>query len=188
MFPSHLPSIRPPPQHTREPPAFPNTSNRQRSSNVTVENPDLEFNKTALSACRSTIAQLEAELKRLKEAMAIKDKRILQLESVVGEASDFIAGREIPNETTEKGLQLVINRLDQIETKIAYIQPAQAPNSIVINSCSLDHTMLKQKQTSMTQTDPTCAESDELRVDDDHPQPRDDDDHGDSPEGSTPSL
>ena len=90
--------------------------------------------------------------------------------------------------TTEKGLQLVINRLDQIETKIAYIQPAQAPNSIVINSCSLDHTMLKQKQTSMTQTDPTCAESDELRVDDDHPQPRDDDDHGDSPEGSTPSL
>ena len=129
-------------------------------------------------------------MKRLKEAMDIKNKRILQLESVVGEASDFIAGRENSNDTNTGGLQLVISRLEKIETKMANIQQAQAP-SIVINTCASDHNILKQKQTSMTQTEPTCAESDDLPVADGDPQPHVDDHPGEHPLGpatSTPSL
>ena len=87
-------------RHLHHTPVFPNTMTRQRGSNLATENPELEFHKTALSACRSTIAQQEAELKRLNEALDIRNKRILQLESQLGQACDFYAQRDSPEDNT----------------------------------------------------------------------------------------
>ena len=88
------PNVLPPTQQPTQPQTtFPNYSVRQRSTNIRLENPELEFQKTALSACRSTIAQQEAELKRLKESLDIRNKRILLLESQLGVASETIAAR-----------------------------------------------------------------------------------------------
>ena len=54
---------------------FPNNSTRQRKSNVVTLNPEIEFQKASLDACRSTIIQQEAEIKRLKEALDLRNKR-----------------------------------------------------------------------------------------------------------------
>ena len=71
----------------------PNYSIRQRSSNIPVDNPEHEFQKTALDACRSTIAQQEAEIKKLNEGMDVRNKRILQLENQVGVATSYLSSR-----------------------------------------------------------------------------------------------
>ena len=52
-----------------------------------------EFHKTALNTCRSTITQQEVELKRLKESQNIRNKRIVQFEAHIGNASDLFGTR-----------------------------------------------------------------------------------------------
>ena len=49
-------TVQPRTNHPPTRPAFPTTSSRQRSSNINLENPEFEFQKTALAACRSNIA------------------------------------------------------------------------------------------------------------------------------------
>ena len=130
---------------------------RQRASNINIENPDVEFLRTALSACRSTITQQEAELTRLKESLDIRNKRILQLESQVGHASGYIAGRESTSHTdcSSSSLQLVLAKLENIEAKIA-----PNSNNIVINSCIKEHNLKSNSVSNAeTQTDPTCSDS-----------------------------
>ena len=53
----------------------------------------MEFQKTSLNACRSTIAQQQAELKRLNENLSVRNSRVMQLEDQVKYASDTIADR-----------------------------------------------------------------------------------------------
>ena len=74
-------------------PKFPSTSSRQRSSNVNLGAPELEFLRTTLSSCRSNISQQEAEIKRLHENIDIRNKRIAQLETQIGHASDYVSAR-----------------------------------------------------------------------------------------------
>ena len=70
---------------------YPNNSIRQRGSNVATTDPEKEFLKTTIDACRSTIVQQEADIKRLNESMDIKNKRIMQLESQVGVATEYLS-------------------------------------------------------------------------------------------------
>ena len=56
---------------------FPSSTNRQRNLNVNANGPEKEFLKTALDSCHSSIAQNETEIKKLKEAMDIRNKIIL---------------------------------------------------------------------------------------------------------------
>ena len=119
-----------------------------------MDNPELEFQKTALAACRSNITQLETELKRLKETSSIKDKRILQLESQIGHASELFASRNIPTDPNNH-LEAVLKRLENIENKLnVLILPS--PNNIVINTYKAEptnHTQVTQSASTPTQTD-----------------------------------
>ena len=136
----------------------PTRAGRQRGSNITVENPEYEFQKTALNACRSTIAQQETELRSLREALDIRNKRILQLESQIGHASQFIAGREPPtsNDIPENQLQTILVRIKSIEDKLLGFSPPHASPNIVINACKTSCTTPVQIQTSSTQTFQDC--------------------------------
>ena len=102
-------------------PRYPSTNTRQRSSNVNVSNPELEFQRTALNALRSTVSQQEAEIKRLNECMDIRNKRIVQLESQVGHASDLLADRNTSNEVPEAGLKALADKVDGILIKLETI-------------------------------------------------------------------
>ena len=132
---------------------FPTTASRQRSSNIAIQNPEYEFQQTALSACRSTIAQQETELKTLKEGINIRNKRILQLESQIGAAAESVAGRDFNKDTTET-TRCILSRIESIENKISNIKGTNnnPPNSIVINNCKSGHSNLKHFQSVMTQT------------------------------------
>ena len=163
---SSPPCASTPPDHTETSqesqtqiqPRFPSTSTRQRSSNVNLGDPELEFLKTALSACRSTISQQEAELKRLNECLNIRNKRITQLELQVGHASDYISARNPPSDIPQHSLSVISEKLDILTRKVER-QDAAVPNRIVINSCHptqqhhyQDH-YTPQAQTTGTQTD-----------------------------------
>ena len=144
------------PIHTQSqnPPIFPSTSARQRSSNVQVDNPELEFNRTALSACRSTITQQEVELKRLKESLALRNKRLLQLESQIGVASEQLSSRN-----SEQGpeMKALIGRIDTVESKLNTLVsgPGHPSTSIIVNSCHSENYDLKRRKSVGTQT--TCG-------------------------------
>ena len=137
-------------------PTFPNASSRQRSSNVNVSNAEQEFLRTALNACRSTIAQQESEMRKQKEGLDIRNKRIMQLEDQVGYSSEYIAGRDTSKDVTENGLKTVIDKLDRIEHKLSIIPAHQPANNIVINSCKSDQTHIKEQISVNTQTDQPC--------------------------------
>ena len=80
--------------NTTEQRRFPNNAIRQRGSNVVVTNPEIEFQKTQLDACRSTIVQQEAEIKKLSEALDLRNKKIMQLEGQVTVAASSLSSRE----------------------------------------------------------------------------------------------
>ena len=133
-------------------PRFPSTSTRQRSSNVNVNvnNAEQEFLQTAIGACRSTISQQEAELKRLRECLEIRNKRILNLESQVGHASDFIASRGTTSDVPEDKLKAVADKLDEISRKLEQQQSSHPANNIVFNSCHPGQLLSKQHTSSQT--------------------------------------
>ena len=126
-------SVPPQGQQTHAPaqiltiPRFPNYSTRQRSSNINVDNPDIEFLKTAVSSCRSTISQQQTELNRLEECVKVRDKRIMNLEAQVGVAADTIASRNPANDITDVKMNALLSKLDKISS------PA---NNIYISSCN----------------------------------------------------
>ena len=126
---------------------------RQISSNVPLHNAELEFHKTALLAsCRSTISQQEAELKRLKETLEIRTKRIIQLEQIVGYASDHISSRGTQN-SHDSNYDVLANRLDEVIKKIAQLNDRDSypSNNFVINACQA--TYQSQRTESSTQTE-----------------------------------
>ena len=104
--------------------SFPRNNTRHRVSNINVKDPEKEFLDTAVKACRSTIAQQEVELKRLKENLDIRNKRISQLENQVSEAAKHVADRN-PQQYTpdgsaqdkiEKAINLILSKLDNHKT------------------------------------------------------------------------
>ena len=151
-------------------PRFPSTNTRQRSSNIVVENPEIEFLKTALSSCRSTISQQEMELRRLKETLEIRNRRICNLETQVGQASDIIADRAPPSQHNQNccnKLEDLKNKIDIVSMKLENFQATQPSHSFVINSCHQNTSNLKQHSSTQTnlagdichqvETDLTCA-------------------------------
>ena len=132
-------------------PRFPSTSSRQRSSNINISNAEQEFQKTALGACRSTISQQEIELKRLKESIDIRNKRITQLEAQVEHAGNLFAERNPERDFSENKIETVLDKLRDISAKIE--RHAGIPtNNIVVNSCN--PWKPQQMISSATQTDP----------------------------------
>ena len=73
---------------------YPSNAIRQRKSNIATIEPEKEFQKAVIDACRSTITQQEAELKRLNESLDIRNKKIMQLESQVGTATSYLSSRD----------------------------------------------------------------------------------------------
>ena len=74
-------------------PRFPTNAIRQRGLNVTVTDPEKDFQKVALDSCRSTIVTQEAELRTLKESLDVRNKKIIQLEGQISHAARHIAER-----------------------------------------------------------------------------------------------
>ena len=69
--------------------------------------PDTEFYKSSLDACKSTIIQQESEIRKLRETLDIRNKRIVQLESQMGTAAINNASR--PTEITTTDVRVVQN-------------------------------------------------------------------------------
>ena len=139
-------------------PVFPTNSVRQRGTNINTDNPEAEFQKTALSACRSTITQQETELKRLKEVVDIRNKRIMQLEAQIGHAADFISARDTETQP-EASFAAILSR---IETKMSTLMQPTTPtsNNIVINNCKPDSHALTRMCSIGTQTDVIALDTD----------------------------
>ena len=64
------------------------------SHNLTFQTPFNPLQTPYIDACRSTITQQEAELKRLHETLDIRNKKIMQLESQVGSAASYLSSRD----------------------------------------------------------------------------------------------
>ena len=141
---------------------FPSNSIRQRSSNVNTKDPEMEFQRTALDTCRSTIVQQETEIKRLKESLEIRNKRIMQLEGQVGHAAAHIGGRNAstnptgtsPSEnsasysrTFEDSLLLALSKLENlIHTPSTPINHFNINNSTCHKSCPDSHNQTTQTE------------------------------------------
>ena len=97
-------------------------------------------------------------MRRQKEGLDIRNKRIMQLEDQVGYSSEYIAGRDCSKVATDNLLTMktVIDKLDSIEHKLCNIPAHHPANNIVINSCKSDQTHLKVQKSADTQTDPPC--------------------------------
>ena len=137
-------------------PRFPSTATRQRSSNINLSDPEIEFHKTALSACRSTISQQETELKRLNECLDIRNKRIQHLESQVGHASEYISARAPSSDIAEDRLRSLSDKIEWLCSKIERLEHPSPPNNIFINSCKADSLHTRMQHMS-TQTDDTAG-------------------------------
>ena len=138
-------------------PKFPSTSSRQRSSNVNLTDPELEFLKTALSSCRSNISQQEAEIKRLHESIDIRNKRIAQLEIQIGHASDYVSARPTQANISEDRMEHLFEKLENISKNFQRIGNSTPSNNITINSCHSSRT--QPQQDNSTQTDPPSSSS-----------------------------
>ena len=110
---------------TSQPRKFPNNSIRQRNSNVATTNPEIEFLKTSLDACRSTIVQQEADIKRLNENIDLRNKRIMQLEGQVGVATTYLTSSSASvSPSSQEHLPVIIEQLKKI-TESLHVQMAK---------------------------------------------------------------
>ena len=139
---------------------FPNNSIRQRSSNITLDDPEKEFNKTALDTCRGTIVTQEAELKKLKEGMEIRNKKIMQLEDQVSHASTYIASRNPPevgysipinSNTTSSHAPELQHALNSIASKLESLSSPPASNIHINNNHSWNSLKTVQSLDKSTQ-------------------------------------
>ena len=157
---------RSPPLHRQ--PVFPPTTRRQRGSNIRFDNPEAEFQKTALDSCRSTIVQQQSEIKRLNETLDIRNKRIIQLEDQINVAASYMSSRDsnkgddntntivpLNNSALSDNILLIINKLslltDQLSTKNHTVN--------VYNTTRVLHDQNPSSNSSKaTQTDIPCDE------------------------------
>ena len=166
------------------PPKFPSASTRQRSSNVNLGNAEQEFQKTALGALRSTVTQQEVELKTLREAIDIRNKRISQLEAQVGHASNLLSDRDIPQNLSEDRVGALVDKLQHICLKFDQLTGLPS-NNIVVNTCNSHQS--PQVKNSTTQTEPTNPLHSEELLSDPGLQPQADAGVGQDHEGGNQS-
>jgi hypothetical protein len=140
-----------------QPPKFPSTAGRQRSSNVNTSNADDEFQRTALNACRSTITQQGVEIKKLNEALDIRNKRILQLEAQIGHASDLFSDRASNGESNSNLYSDIFRTVERLAEKVSQSHNVPTTN-IVINSCQAGNPNNIKHEVS-TQTDLSSSSS-----------------------------
>ena len=93
---------------------FPSNAIRQRGSNVAVMHPEYAFQKAAIDAWRATIAQQEADIKTLKESNALKNKKVMQLESQVGVATSYLASRDTHSVQSSQNSDQISNLIQNI--------------------------------------------------------------------------
>ena len=157
---------------------FPNNSVRQRKSNVAILEPEVEFQKAAIDACRSTIAQQEAELKRLNECLDLRNKKIIQLESQIGVARSFVASREIhpdisresasldPSTNLTSSLSLLLSKLTKV---VDNLTPRTSSVNVYNSSCHISKAVMidaacqtsSSNQDQFITTDTNTIDSDE---------------------------
>ena len=128
---------------------FPSNSIRQRGTNINLTDPESEFLKTSLSACRSTIVQQEAELKRLTEALSIRERRIMQLENQVKASADVIASRDVEslNDNSTNIIEAKLTVLTQKIDALTLSTSTGPSNNIYINSGGIAAKDLSNKYT-----------------------------------------
>ena len=102
------------PTISTQPRRFPSNAIRQKSSNVAVLHPEYEFQKAAIDACRATIATQEADIKTLKESNALKNKKVMQLESQVGVATSYLASRDTSSVESIQNSDQISNLLQNL--------------------------------------------------------------------------
>ena len=154
------PLLNPDPQPPLPPPRFPNNSVRQRSSNVPVTDPENEFLKTALDACRSNIVQQQTELKKLKESNDLRNKRIMQLETQVGAAASFISdrgtGESTSSNTSSDSLSRLNDSLNLLMTKLALLTDQSSAHNqsvnVYNNACHLQKPEIVNKTTQTVES------------------------------------
>ena len=156
-FQSSLSTTLHPHTGTSQSQRFPSNIIRQRKSNVAVLEPEKEFQQAAIDACRSTIAQQEADLKKLNEAMDIRNKKVMQLERQVGVATSYLSSREGNQDNSTNvtdQLAAMIASLNKLITKLVSEPIVQkSPSVNVYNSlCHLQKPALLNKATQ-TSTD-----------------------------------
>ena len=161
---------------------FPNNSSKQRGSNIKTTDPEEEFRQTALDSCRSTIAQQEADIKKWKEANAIRNRKIIQLEDQVTVAAEHVASRDpsnnhnIDDRTDNTALEKkVVNILETLLSKKEKLGPqSQSPvvNNIHIynttGSNSKTEVSIKVDQTTQTEeisTNQTITDAEDTPTD-----------------------
>ena len=173
--PSHACHPPPPPQATQIQPRFPNNGGRQRTSNVPIENPELEFQRTALDSCRSTIVQQEADLKRLKETLDIRNRRIMQLEDQIGIAASYVSSRDgdmrsdrvTGSDSRCENLSQISDKLNNILTKLTmatdqFTSRSQAIN--IYNTTSSTHRQIMNDRHTQTMSDNSTDNNDSIEV------------------------
>ena len=77
------------------------------------------------------------ELKKLNEAMDIRNKKIMQLEAQIGHASDLFATRNTTNDSSDGVNRKLLETLDRMVEKMSQ-QSNNPSNNIVINACGME--------------------------------------------------
>ena len=118
--------------------------------------PDTEFYKSSLDACKSTIIQQESEIRKLRETLDIRNKRIVQLESQMGTAAINNASRPTEITTTEVDLSSAPSLLNQLMLKLDRLTiPSSCPTINVYNTCQ-QHKPLMTDQSLQTASQPSA--------------------------------
>ena len=147
-------------------PRFPTNHGRQKGTNINLNNPEMEFQKTSLNACRSTIATQQAELKRPNECLSVRNRRVMQLEDQVKFASETIADRDpYPSSDNEarKNIEVELSRLSSILDSINVPGAAGAISKTIYIHPSGSVTTIRSNQHTQTESEniPSCKKCEE---------------------------
>ena len=105
---------------------------------VEINDPEKEFQKTALDACRSTIVQQEGDIRRLNENLDLRNKRIMQLESQVTVATSHLSSRESSCSTSSPvncpdQLKNLLDSLQHLLTKLTAVPDLLSSKTQTVN-------------------------------------------------------
>ena len=157
--------------HDKSPPS---NSIRQRSSNVASLSPDVEFQKVALDTCRSTIVQQEAEIRKLRETLDLKNKKILQLKGQIESSVSHLASRNqefsgnIPHSTLQHLLLKLIDLLDKlhVQSPTVNVYNDRHPKATIEHSTQTDRDLISVNTvTNLEETDMDRADGMDLDED-----------------------
>ena len=139
--------------------------------NVAAGEPEKEFQKAVIDACRSTITQQEAELKRLNENLDIRNKKIMQLESQVGSAASYLSSRDTGHQSNistniSDHLTALLTTMNLVLSKLTLCTDSPAasrssPISIYNSPCQLSKVTLVDMG---TQTDTATINTVDMTV------------------------